>query len=374
MTTPEPVKILVVDDLEENLMALEAVLREEAVEPVRARSGPEALELLLVHDFALAVIDVHMPQMDGFELAELMRGTERTRQVPIVFVTASPDEPHRVFRGYDAGAVDFLIKPIEPRILRHKVRTFVELHAHKRQLRRQLEELEAVSDTLAETLRLNETFVAAVGHDLRSPLAAITVAVGLLDAKVTDPEVRRIVGRVDSSIRRFGAILDLLDDLARIRLGGGLDLVRDHADLGAIVAEVVREIAMAVPKRVIAVEQTGDRSGRWDGVRLARVAANLIRNAVQHGDPGAPVEVRVDGSAADSVRLSVCNGGVIAQPVLARIFEPFRRGDGRATRGSLGLGLYIVHEIARAHGGAITVRSTPADGTCFEVHLPRDAA
>src|SRR3954469_14862121 len=136
------VKCLLVDDLEENLLALEALLRRPDLEILTARSGREALELLLIHDVALAFLDVQMPEMDGFELAELMRGSERTRQVPIIFVTAGAQELSRMFQGYDAGAVDFLFKPIEPRVLRNKVNTFVELHCQRQQLSDQLRALQ----------------------------------------------------------------------------------------------------------------------------------------------------------------------------------------------------------------------------------------
>src|SRR5580692_812235 len=112
----ECVKCLLVDDLEENLLALSALLRRDGVEVLQARSGPEALELLLVHDVALAFLDVQMPDMDGFQLAELMRGSERTKQVPIIFVTAGARDTQRLFKGYDSGAVDFLYKPLEPHI------------------------------------------------------------------------------------------------------------------------------------------------------------------------------------------------------------------------------------------------------------------
>ncbi|HEU4535770.1 MAG TPA: response regulator, partial [Polyangiaceae bacterium] len=161
-----PARVLLVDDLDENLVALGALLRDAGVETLAARSGREALELLLEHEVALALVDVQMPELDGFELAELMRGSSRTRHVPIIFVTAGASEPRRVFRGYDAGAVDFLFKPVDQYILRHKVATFCELYRHRQLLARQARELE-------ETLRLNETFVAAVSHDLRNPLNAI---------------------------------------------------------------------------------------------------------------------------------------------------------------------------------------------------------
>ena len=117
MSQPEPVKILVVDDVEKNLVAMDALLKRDGIELLKAPSGPAALELLLVHEVALALLDVQMPGMDGFELAELMRGTERTRRVPIIFLTALATDERRRFRGYEAGAVDYLLKPVDPQIL-----------------------------------------------------------------------------------------------------------------------------------------------------------------------------------------------------------------------------------------------------------------
>jgi PAS domain S-box-containing protein len=133
----DPARILAVDDVEENLTALEALLKTEGVELIKARSGVQALELLLVHDVALALLDVQMPGMDGFELAELMRGTERTRRVPIVFLTAVGTDEQRRFRGYESGAIDYLFKPVDPHILRHKVDIFVELFRQRQELARE---------------------------------------------------------------------------------------------------------------------------------------------------------------------------------------------------------------------------------------------
>ena len=174
------VTCLIVDDLEENLLVLKALLRRDDVELLTARSGVEALDLLLSHDVALALVDVQMPEMDGFELAELMRGSERTRHIPLIFVTAGAHDPRRVFKGYDTGAVDFLHKPIEPAILRNKAEVFFQLHRQKRQLEQELLQR-------TETLRMNEMFAAVLGHDLRSPLAAIVSAARVLP-KLTDEE------------------------------------------------------------------------------------------------------------------------------------------------------------------------------------------
>ncbi|WP_294331792.1 response regulator [uncultured Sphingomonas sp.] len=161
----EPVKVLAVDDVPENLIALEALLAEEGLELLTAASGMEALELLLVHDVALALLDVQMPAMDGFELAELMRGTERTRRVPIIFLTAVATDERRRFRGYETGAVDYLLKPVDPQIVRNKVEIFVELARQRQEIARQRDR------HAAALARLN-------AHRDNSPLAIVEFDAG----------------------------------------------------------------------------------------------------------------------------------------------------------------------------------------------------
>ncbi|MBB4066291.1 response regulator [Gellertiella hungarica] len=176
----QTVKFLLVDDLEENLVALEALLRRDGLELIRARSGAEALELLLVHDIALALLDVQMPEMNGFELAELMRGLERTRRIPIIFVTALPADENRRFRGYETGAVDYLQKPIDPQILHSKTGVFFELA-------RQRNELKENADKLRQALSQLQA------HTDNSPLAYVSF----------DP-LLRITGWSDGASRLFG--------------------------------------------------------------------------------------------------------------------------------------------------------------------------
>jgi PAS domain S-box-containing protein len=160
----EKSKILLVDDIEENLIALEALLRREDTEILLAQSGREALELILVHEFSLALLDVQMPELDGFELAELMRGSERSKYIPIIFVTAGAGDALRVFHGYESGAVDFLFKPIDPHILRQKVDTFVRLDQQKKQLAAQYARIQeneallrAMMDTTAALMHVKDT-------------------------------------------------------------------------------------------------------------------------------------------------------------------------------------------------------------------------
>ncbi len=352
LTTREPVRFLLVDDLDENLVALEALLRRDGLECIRARSGEEALEALLTHDVALAIVDVQMPGMDGYELAEIMRNTPRTKTIPIILVTADAYEALRPFQGYDAGAVDFLVKPIEPRILQSKANTFFELAVQRRRLE--------------ESIALNDMFVAALSHDLRNPLSAIVSGAAIL-AHTSDEPTRRVVERVRSAANRMTRMIEQLFDLSRVRVGGGLELVTQHADLGEIARRIAAEQQLGGAS--IAVETAGDTTGQWDDVRLGQVVANLVGNARKHGTP--PVTVRVDGSAAPRVVLSVTNAGAISDEVRPYVFDPFRSGRVRSTDG-LGLGLFIVKEIVNAHGGDLRIASAPgAAETTFEAVLPR---
>src|SRR6202000_2472077 len=154
-----PVCFLLVDDLEENLLSLEALLRRDGLVLLKARSGDQALEILLEHDVALALIDVQMPGLNGFELAELMRGNERTRRIPIIFLTAGTSDRQPRFRGYEAGAVDFIYKPIEPDVLRSKADVFYELFRQRQQIAQQRDELQAQADALKEADRRQEEFI-----------------------------------------------------------------------------------------------------------------------------------------------------------------------------------------------------------------------
>jgi two-component system, sensor histidine kinase and response regulator len=358
------VKCLLVDDLDENLLALAALLQRSDVEILKARSGSEALELLLVHDVALAFLDVQMPEMDGFELAELMRGSERTRDVPIIFVTAGARDQHRLFKGYDTGAVDFLYKPIEPHILRSKADVFFQLYRQKQQLAQELRER-------TETLRLNEMFTAVLGHDLRTPLSVIVTSAELLQRRSDDEAVQKTAARMLSSGRRMSRMIDAVLDLARARLGGGIPLHRKSMDLGAVVQRAVQEHAAAYAERRIEVVLEGDLLGEWDEDRLFQVVSNLLGNAVQHSESSEPVDVRASGTA-HAVVLTVTNAGHIAPDLLARIFDPFRGGERLPGRhDGLGLGLYIVQQIMHAHHGTIAARCEEGRRIVFRVELPR---
>lgn len=358
---PQPlVKVLVVDDVPQNLVAMQALLARPGLQVLCAPSGTQALELLLEHDVALALVDVQMPEMDGFALAELMRGTQRTRDVPIIFLTASPTDPTRSFRGYEAGAVDFLHKPIDPLVIASKVGVFVELYEQRRLLKERNESLE-------QLLKLNETMVAVLTHDLRTPLSAIMMCAEVLRLQAGTDAGRRSVERIKSSGSRMARMIDQLLDFSRIR-SGVMQLQARAADLEAVCAAAVAELRSSHPEATIEVQSRGDLRGRFDSDRLLQVFSNLVGNALQHGTPGAPVHVLLDGSEPLVLRVAVTNPGEVPEALLPHLFEAFR--GSHEHRDGLGLGLYIVDQFVRAHGGEVGARNTP-EGVRFELRLPR---
>lgn len=358
---PPEVPVLVVDDVPQNLLAMQALLQRPGLRVLTAASGTEALELLLQHDVALALLDVQMPEMDGFALAELMRGTQRTREVPIIFLTASPTDPSRSFRGYEAGAVDFLHKPIDPRVIASKVGVFVELYQQRRLLRERNEALERL-------LKLNETMVAVLSHDLRTPLSAIMMCAQVLGLQARDEASQRSVQRIKSAGGRMARMIEQLLDFSRIR-SGVLQLQPVPADLGQVAQGVLAELQPAHPQVAIELSAEGDLQGVFDTDRIAQVFSNLVGNALQHGAAGQPVLVALDGRDARWLQASVFNHGQLPESLLGRLFDPFKGVEDQRSEG-LGLGLYIVDQFVRAHGGEVGGRNTP-EGALFQWRIPR---
>jgi signal transduction histidine kinase len=336
------------------------------VSVLKAESGPAALEVLLKHEVALAILDVNMPGMDGFELAELMRGSPRTARVPIIFLTATAQDTGRTFRGYEAGAVDFLYKPFDSRILNSKVDVFIQIERQKQQLATQLA-------TVQQLLDANEMLMAVLGHDLRTPLSAVIASAEYLARFVQDENVANIGTRIKSSGMRMVRMVDQLLNLARLR-GGRVTLQPRPVELMTLARNIVDEYEARVGKGRIFIFRDGDTLLQGDGDLLSQVFSNLIGNALQHGRDGSAIQVRLDGSAADELVISVQNAGEIPADVLPTIFAPFRSGRPQHDSGGLGLGLYITHEIAQMHGGRVQVRSTVDAGTTFDVTLPRSPA
>jgi signal transduction histidine kinase len=393
MTPPAPVKFLLVDDLEQNLVALEGILRREGLVLLQARSGPEALELLLVHEVALALVDVQMPEMNGFELAELMRGTERTRRVPIIFLTAAEPDRQRRFRGYDAGAVDFLTKPIESHVLRSKADVFFELWRERQEVARQRDELRAATaenarlleetrrtaEALKEADRRKDEFLATLAHELRNPLAPL--ANGLQVLKLA-PSPDAVARSVDMMGRQLGHLVRLVDDLLDISrvTSGKVRLRLEAVDLRAAVEAAVETsrpqveagghaLAVRLPDEPLPLHA--------DPTRVAQVVANLLTNAAKYTPEGGRIEVAAGREGGRAVVRVTDTGMGIPPDMLPRVFDLFTQVGKHLERsqGGLGIGLALVKKLVEMHGGEVTADSPgPGRGSTFTVRLPLAAA
>lgn len=358
----EKISVLVVDDIAQNLLAMTAMLGNEDIEVLTASSGPKALELLLVHDVALAILDVQMPDMDGFMLAELMRGTERTRRIPIVFLTAGGHDEQRIFAGYGAGAVDFLYKPIDPCVLRGKVAVFAELHRHRRALSQRMAEQERLQ-------RLNSLMLSALSHDIRTPLTALTLNAEILVRRSETPAVQQAGARIKSVTAMLGRQLDHLVNLAR-QPRDDLHPEPVWADFGALVRECIRASeARGASPAAIFFNQEGDAHCELDAGLLSEALDHLLLQAATHAE-GHPLSVEIDGEARRAVTLRVRFAASLAAPAASHLF-----GSGFALEGisspHVGPGLHFAERVARAHGGSLIGHSKNGEGTLFELMLPR---
>ncbi|MDI1313651.1 response regulator [Prosthecobacter sp.] len=368
MTNPT-IKFLLVDDLEANLDALEGLLHREGLELLKARSGAEALELLLLHDVDLALLDVNMAEMDGFELAELMRGTERTRRVPIIFLTAGAIDPQRRFRGYEAGAVDFIFKPIEPHILQNKADIFFELAMQREILRRSVAEAQAAN-------RAKDHFMAALSHELRTPLTPVLMAVSALQHTPNLPtESHELLDMMRRNIELEARLIDDLLDATSIH-NGKLTIKPAQVDVHELLQHCQQTIDWEVKDkqfRFVTDFSAPRHHVLADPVRLQQVFLNLLKNAIKFTPVEGSITIRTFNPDETTVGVQVEDTGVgISPQSKPRIFDAFEQGDaqGQTRFGGLGLGLSISKAIVEAHGGAIEADSLGADrGSTFTVTL-----
>ena len=375
MIAEKPINFLLVDDLEENLLALEALLQREGLTCLKARSGEEALELLLVHDVALALLDVQMPGMDGFQLAEFMRGNERARHIPIIFVTAGSTDLQRRFRGYEAGAVDFIQKPIEPTVLRSKANVFFDLHQQRQQIERQRDELEAAAQALRRADRHKDSFLAVLAHELRNPVAALSGGLHLLGKDIAAERAGDIRARMDRMLTHLSHLVDDLLDVSRVNQGK-ISLKTERIQLSQILQSAIEasqhyidagnhQFTTDIPDAAIWLDA--------DHTRLAQVVTNLLNNAAKYTPSGGTITLSAR-SVEGMAEIRVSDTGVGIPPEMqSGIFEIFAQVEDHLTKaqGGLGIGLALVKQLVALHGGAIQVESAGRDqGSTFTVRIP----
>jgi signal transduction histidine kinase len=396
----EKPKILVVNDDAASLLALTSLLEQWAdesnYEVLSARSGQDALRQVLRHDFAVILLDVNMPGMDGFETAEAIHLRPRSADIPIIFVTAFlADEIDRL-KAYQRGAADFLFTPVIPQVLRAKVQVFVALATKNEQLKRQAEKLsQRTTELTATNKRLvremeerraaerkssaKDEFLAMLGHELRNPLSAISSAGSLLGMPgVSGDAITRARVIIQRQSQHLSRIVDDLLDLSRA-MSGKILLSRKRLDIATLVSSCLD--TFRATGRTTGYDIDAQLAPAWvdgDATRLEQIATNLIDNALKYTPAGGRIEITVVPIGEDVV-LRVSDSGVgIAPDLLPHVFDVFVQGAISIDRsqGGLGIGLSLVRRLVELHGGTVSACSPGnSSGSTFEIRLPRtDAA
>lgn len=386
----EPCPILLVDDLEENLLSLSALLKNDDLEIITARSGVEALEILLKRDIALALVDVQMPDMNGFELAELMRGTDKTRMVPIIFVTAGTHDLLGQFKGYDAGAVDFIAKPIEDHILKSKVNVFRDLYRKQAALIKQRDEIVESRDHIdrllseAEQLTRNlqaadknkDEFLATLAHELRNPMAPIQNALDILKTHPSADKVEELHNLMSRHVKHMIHLIDDLMDMARVSQGK-IKLRKETINVKDAIhlAIELSEPLIKQKNHAFTVEVTQD--DMWmeaDLHRISQIIGNLLQNAAKYTDNGGRIELKVEKDVGHKIHIAVADNGIgIPAEKQSEIFNTFSqlKIDDSYTATGLGIGLSLVKKLVHLHAGDIRVESEgDGKGATFHVMFP----
>jgi signal transduction histidine kinase len=390
---------LVVNDDHASLLALTSLLDLWAEElnytVVGARSGHEALREVLLHDFAVILLDVNMPGLNGFETAEAIQQHPRAAEIPIIFITAYQADEVARLQAYQRGAADFIFTPVIPQIMRAKVSVFVAMAQKNEELRRQTkklgqhtQELVDINERLTREMEerhaverashAKDEFLAMLGHELRNPLSAISSAASLLGMPAITAEIAlRARNIVQRQTKQLSAIVDDLLDLSRA-MSGKVVLARRPLDLGKLV-----ETSLATYRatgRVDLHTLSDELDGVWvdgDPARLEQVVSNLVENALKYTPPGGAIEVSVKRIGKEAVVVVKDNGIGIAADLLPRVFDIFMQVSDALDRsqGGLGIGLSLVRRMVELHGGSIGVSSEGAGhGSTFTVRLPATEA
>lgn len=380
---PGPGKILMVDDEPGNLLALEAVLEDLGIDLVRAYSGRDALRHLMIEDFSVILLDVQMPGLDGFDTALLIRNRERSRRTPIIFLTAVGRSEEEMSRGYQVGAVDYLVKPFVPEILRFKVTVLLELQAKTRELQAANRELLSLNATLEERVRertaeledqslrlvrsneeLNQ-FASVASHDLREPLRSMGTYLYLLKRDLgpglkEDARVH-MDAAMDSAKRMEGMIAGLLA-FSSVDASAQQEAPVDCAHL---VDEVVEMLASVIGEKGAHLSVGKLPMVRGNPGMLRQVFQNLVDNALKFSGPGPHIELGGDVRGDEALLWVRDNGIGIEEKDFRKVFRLFKRLHSREAYPGCGLGLAFCKKIVERHGGRLWVESKPGRGSTF---------
>ena len=375
--------ILIVDDNPNNLFTLRALLKRlHDCEIVEASSGQDALARVVERPIDLILLDVQMPGMDGFETARLLQMTERTRSIPVVFITAVFKAEEFIHRGFEIGAVDYLTKPIDDNLLLNRIRLYRSILQRERelagmveQLRRNEQALSVAKDAAEAASRAKSTFLSNMSHELRTPMNAIMGMTSLALRHTSDPKLRDQLGKIDQASQHLLAVINDILDISKIE-AERLAIEKVNFRLGEVLENLISLIGHKAEDKGLKLHihlasEISHISLLGDPLRLVQILLNFTSNAVKFTDAGSiTLIIRLAEENADKVRLrfEVQDTGIgIASLDQKRLFTAFEQADGSMTRkyGGTGLGLAISKRLAELMGGEVGVESAPGHGSTF---------
>lgn len=375
------INLLIVDDKQENIIALEALLNRNDIDIITTTSPNEALRICWEKDIAIALVDVQMPEMNGFELVEILKNNVRTQDILIIFVTAISTEAKYAIKGLSAGAVDYLYKPLDPYITSAKVDSFIQLVKTQIEIKtknKQLEKIQAdlikAKEEAEQGKRAKESFMANMSHEIRTPINGIIGLVNLLQKEPFTESQREIVSLLEiSSSSLLGVINDILD-LSKIE-AGKYKISFAETDIKELVTQAANLLNIkAIEKHIflkLIIDENVPRFIMADSLRLNQIFMNLLSNAVKFTNEGEvifKVEALEEKANTTLIRFSVIDTGIgISEENIKTIFHSFEQVENVHTRiyGGTGLGLSIVKKLAELKGGELDVKSELGKGSTF---------
>lgn len=365
-------KILIVDDKPQNLLALRTVLRDLDIELIEATSGNEALKHTLHHNFALALLDIQMPEMDGYELAGILREEEKTAQMPFIFISAVYTDNLNVFKGYEKGAFSFITKPFHPEILINKVKFFIDKHQQEIALVKLNEDLRVKNEELDLINKELESFSYCVSHDLKAPLRIINGYSRMLKedhGDKLDDESRQLLNIISENAVRMGKLIDSLLNFSRM---GRKGMTETEVNIKTLVSNIIEEVKALKPEKDPAWKIQLLLPAKGDMELLRQVFFNLISNAVKYSSKAEQPEIEIgcmpDGNTI--IYYVKDNGAGFNMEYKDKLFGVFQRLHKASEYDGIGIGLAIVQRVVTRHGGQVWAEGEENKGATFYFSLP----